>query len=177
MVLNVSLGSACFIVQAPINIQRFSKDEDLYIERITHPEIEWAPSLLLNTGDFIWTDERIYAVAEGGVAGSSAPTSTTGTETNGFAKLNYVGSTRQKKRYRIVSLSPAFALVQSLDSDIPESNDVFIRTANISDNFTAVSVGMPNFDKFSGQVLYIDNKQGFTPSGDETITLRTIIQF
>ena len=172
-----SLGSACFIIQAPINIQRFSKDEELYIERITHPDIEWAPSLLLNTGEFIWTDERIYAVAEGGVAGSSAPTSTTGTETNGFAKLNYVGSTRQKKRYRIVSLSSAFALVQSLDSDIPESNDVFIRTSNISDNFTAVSVGMPNFDKFSGQVLYIDNKQGFTPSGDETITLRTIIQF
>ena len=106
-----------------------------------------------------------------------APTSTTGTETNGFAKLNYVGSTRAKKRYRIVSLSSDFALVQSLDSDIPESNDVFIRTSNISDNFTAISVGLPTFDKFSGQVLYIDNKQGFTPSGDETITLRTIIQF
>ena len=172
-----SLGSACFIVQAPVNIQRFSKDENLYIERITHPDIEWAPSIVLNTGDFIWTGERIYAVAEGGVAGSSAPTSTTGTETNGFAKLNYVGSTKSKKRYRIVSLSSAFALVQSLDSDIPESNDVFIREANISDNFTAISVGMPNFDKFSGQLLYIDNKQGFTPSGDETITLRTIVQF
>jgi hypothetical protein len=172
-----SLGSSCFIVQAPINILRFSKDEDLYIERISHPDIEWAPSLVLNTGEFIWTSDRIYAVAEGGVSGSSAPTSTTGTETNGFAKLNYVGSTKSKKRYRIVSMSSVFALVQSLDSDIPESNDVFIRTANISDNFTAISVGMPNFDKFSGQLLYIDNKQGFTPSGDETITLRTIVQF
>jgi len=172
-----SLGSACFIVQAPVNIQRFSKDEDMYIERVARPEIEWEPSITLNTGDFIWTGERIYAVAEGGVAGSSAPTSTTGTETNGFAKLNYVGSTKSKKRYRIVSLSSDFALVQSLDSDIPESNDVFIRESNISDNFTAISVGMPNFDKFSGQLLYIDNKQGFTPSGDETITLRTIVQF
>lgn len=172
-----SLGSSCFIIQAPVNIQRFSKDEELYIERITHPDIEWAPSILLATGQFIWTGDRIYAVAEGGVAGSSAPTSTTGTETNGFAKLNYVGSTKSKKRYRIVSLSSVYALVQSLDSDIPESNDVFIRTANISDNFTAISVGMPSFDKFSGQVLYIDNKQGFTPSGDETITLRTIVQF
>jgi hypothetical protein len=172
-----SLGSACFIVQAPVNIQRFSKDENLYIERINHPDIEWQPSLLLNTGDFIWTDDRIYAVAEGGVAGSTAPTSTTGTETNGFAKLNYVGSVKTKKRYRIISLSSVFALVQSLDGDIPSSNDVFIRTSNISDNFTAVSVGMPDFDKFSGQMLYIDNKQGFTPSSDETITLRTIVQF
>lgn len=172
-----SLGSACFIVQAPINISRFSKDEELYIERVYHPDIQWFPSLLLKTGDFIWVEDRIYAVAEGGVSGSTAPTSTTGTETNGFAKLNYVGSTQSKKRYRIISFSSAFALVQSLDSDIPESNDVFIRTANISDNFTAVSVGSPTFDKFSGQLLYIDNKQGFTPSGDETITLRTIIQF
>ncbi len=172
-----SLGSACFIVQAPINISRFSKDEELYIERVYHPDVEWMPSLLLNTGDFIWTADRIYAVAEGGISGSTAPTSTTGTETNGFAKLNYVGSTQSKKRYRIVSFSSAFALVQSLDSDIPESNDVFIRSSNISDNFTAVSVGSPTFDKFSGQLLYIDNKQGFTPSGDETITLRTIIQF
>lgn len=172
-----SLGSACFIVQAPVNTARLTKDENLYIERVTHPDLEWAPSILLTTGDFIWTGERIYAVAEGGVAGSSAPTSTTGTETNGFAKLNYVGSTKTKKRYRIVSLSSAFALVQSLDSDIPESNDVFIRESNISDNFTAISVGYPSFDKFSGQLLYIDNKQGFTPSGDETITLRTIVQF
>jgi hypothetical protein len=172
-----SLGSACFIVQAPVNTTRFSKDEELYIERVTHPDIEWAPSIMLETGDFIWTGEKIYAVAEGGLSGSTAPTSTTGTETNGFAKLNYVGSTKIKKRYRIVSLSTDFALVQSLDSDVPESNDVFIRTSNISDNFTAISVGMPSFDKFSGQALYIDNKQGFTPSGDETITLRTIIQF
>ena len=172
-----SLGSACFIVQAPINVSRFAKDEELYIERVVHPDILWAPSILLETGDFIWIEDRIYAVAEGGIAGSTAPTSTTGTETNGFAKLNYVGSTKSKRRYRIISFSSDFALVQSLDSDVPESNDVFIRTSNISDNFTAISVGMPTFDKFSGQLLYIDNKQGFTPSGDETITLRTIIEF
>jgi hypothetical protein len=172
-----SIGSACFIIQAPIDTARFEKDTEVYIERVTKPEIEWEPSILLVTGDFIWVDDRIYAVAEGGVSGSSAPISTTGTETNGFAKLNYVGSTKSRKRYRIVSLSSDFALVQSLDSDIPESNDVLINYSNRSDNFTAISVGYPTFDKFSGQVLYIDNKQGFTPSGDETITLRTIIQF
>ena len=172
-----SVGSACFIVQAPINTLRFAKDDELYIERTSKPSIEWMPTTLLGTGDFIWYEDRIYAVAEGGVSGSSAPTSTTGSETNGYAKLNYVGSTKTNKTYRIVSLSSSYALVQSLDSDIPAANDVFILTKNISDNFTAVSVGLPTFDKFSGQLMYIDNKQGFTPSGDETITLRTIIQF
>ena len=172
-----SIGSACFIVQAPINTDRFSKDENLYIERINRPDKEWEPSLELFQGEFIWYGDKIYTVVVGGIAGSIPPSSTTGSEANGFAVVTYVGSTKSRKRYRIVSLSSQFALVQSLDSDIPESNDVFIRTDNISDNFTAISVGLPSFDKFSGQLMYIDNKQGFTPSGDETITLRTIIQF
>ena len=101
----------------------------------------------------------------------------TSSATNGFAVLTYVGSTKSKKRYRIVSLTSTSVLVQSLDSDIPQANDVFIQTKNITNNFTAITVGLPNFDKFSGQLMYIDNKQGFTPSSDETITLRTIIRF
>lgn len=172
-----SIGSACFIIQSPIDINRFSRDDELYIERSYFPEIEWSPSLEMTQGEFIWYADRIYTVVVSGMGGSTPPTSTTGSETNGFAVLTYVGSTKSKKRYRIVSLSNLFALVQSLDSDIPEPNDVFVRTDNITDNFTAISVGLPNFDKYSGQMMYIDNKQGFTPSADETITLRTIIQF
>ncbi len=96
--------------------------------------------------------------------------------------MTYVGSTKSKKRYRIISVTDTGALVQSLDSDIPQANDVFIKISSINNNFivdsfTAVTVGLPSFDKFSGQCMYIDNKQGFTPSGDETITLRTIIKF
>jgi hypothetical protein len=172
-----SLGSACFLIQSPINVDRFARDDELYIERVYTPNIEWSPSLQLNQGEFIWIEDRIYTVTVSGIGGSTPPTSTLGSETNGFAVLSYVGSTKSKKAYRIVSFSSDFALVQSIDSDIPASNDVFIKTSNITDKFTAVSVGLPNFDKFSGQMLYIDNKQGFTPSNDETITLRTIVQF
>jgi hypothetical protein len=67
--------------------------------------------------------------------------------------------------------------VQSLDNDVPLINDIFIKTAATTNNFTVTSVGLPTVDKYSGQLMYIDNKQGFTPSSDETITLRTIIQF
>ncbi len=172
-----AIGSACYIIQAPINTARFSRDDELYIERVFRPEIEWLPSLQMAQGDFIWYDDRIYTVVVGGLGGSTPPSSTLGSEANGFAVLTYVGSTKSKKRYRIVSFSNSYALVQSLDNDTPRANDVFIKTSNITDNFTVISSGMPNFDKFSGQLMYIDNKQGFTPSGDETITLRTIIQF
>jgi len=172
-----TIGSACFIIQSPINPVIFSRDDDLYIERTTTPEIEWTQSLPLTIGQFLYYEDRIYTVVVSGLGGSTPPTTTTGSETNGFAVLTYVGSTKSKKRYRIISLTETSVLVQSLDSDIPQANDVFIQTNNITNNFTAITVGLPNFDKFSGQLMYIDNKQGFTPSGDETITLRTIIRF
>jgi hypothetical protein len=172
-----SIGSACYIIQTQINTARFGRDDELYIERVRNPSIQWSPSLQMTIGEFLYVEDRIYTVVVSGLGGSEPPTTTTGSEVNGFAVLTYVGSTKSKKRYRIVSLSETSALVQSLDNDIPEANDVFIKTSSITDNFTAVSVGLPTFDKYSGQLMYIDNKQGFTPSGDETITLRTIIKF
>lgn len=238
-----AIGSACYIIQSPINTARFFKDDELFIERTNNPSIEWEPSLELTLGDFIFYEDRIYTVVVSGVGGSSPPVTTTGSETNGFAVLTYVGSTKTRKRYRIVSVTESSALVQSLDNDIPGSSDVFIKASSITDSFTpsqvnpplwepntrvadqslvysdtrlykclstgftgaskpihtsgtvlngevlleyfgkpvftatSTSVGLPSFDKYSGQLLYIDNKQGFTPSESETITLRTIIKF
>ena len=172
-----SIGSACFLVQSPIDVLKFAKDDELYIERVTTPDIQWEPSLDMTLGQFVWYENRIYTVIVSGLGASYPPSSTTGVEINGSAVLTYVGSTHSQKRYRIVSVSSKSALVQSLDNDVPKSNDIFIKTNSINDKFTAVTVGLPNFDKYSGQMMYIDNKQGFTPSGDETITLRTIIKF
>ena len=172
-----TIGSSCYIIQSPIDTLYFKKDTELYIERVTTPDIEWTPSLPMSIGQFVWVEDRIYSVVVGGIGGSLPPTTTTGSEANGFAVLTYAGSTKSKKRYRIVSVSTKSALVQSLDSDVPQNNDVFIKTDSITHNFTAVSVGLPTFDKYSGQLMYIDNNQGFTPSSDETITLRTIINF
>lgn len=80
-----------------------------------------------------------------------------------------------QRRYRVVSSSSSIALVQSLDNDIPQTNDTFVNTSGQS--FIASSVGNPTVDKYSGQMMFIDNKAGFTPSDEETITLRTVIQF
>jgi hypothetical protein len=79
------------------------------------------------------------------------------------------------RRYRVVSSSASSALLQSLDNDIPAINDTFENSAG--QTFTASSVGNPTIDKYSGQMMFIDNKAGFTPSADETVTLRTVIRF
>jgi hypothetical protein len=80
-----------------------------------------------------------------------------------------------ERRYRVVAASSSSALLQSLDNDIPVINDTFENEAG--QTFTVSSVGNPTIDKYSGQMMFIDNKAGFTPSADETVTLRTVIRF
>jgi hypothetical protein len=80
-----------------------------------------------------------------------------------------------ERRYRVVASSSSSALLQSLDNDIPLINDTFENAAG--QTFTASSVGSPTIDKYSGQMMFIDNKAGFTPSAEETVTLRTVIRF
>jgi hypothetical protein len=83
------------------------------------------------------------------------------------------------RRFRIVSLTADTALIQSLDNDIPATNDVMTLVSDLA-NPPAISietVGLPTVDKYSGQMMFIDNKAGFTPSADETVTLRTVLKF
>jgi len=80
-----------------------------------------------------------------------------------------------QRNYRVVASSSTSALLQSLDNDIPGINDVFENATG--QTFSATSVGNPTIDKYSGQMMFIDNKAGFTPSADETVTLRTVIRF
>lgn len=79
------------------------------------------------------------------------------------------------RRYRVVASSSTSALIQSLDNDTPVTNDTF--TNDAGQTFSVSSVGAPTIDKYSGQLMFIDNKAGFTPSADETVTLRTVIRF
>jgi hypothetical protein len=86
-----------------------------------------------------------------------------------------IGSQSYARRYRVVSSSPSNILLQSLDNDTPLINDTFVNSSG--QTFTVNSVGNPTVDKYSGQMMFIDNKAGFTPSADETVTLRTVIRF
>lgn len=86
-----------------------------------------------------------------------------------------IGGETFQRRYRVVSSTSTSALLQSLDNDTVLINDIFTNSAG--QTFTAVSVGFPTVDKYSGQLMFIDNKTGFTPSQDETVILRTVIKF
>ena len=80
-----------------------------------------------------------------------------------------------RRRYRVVASTSSSALVQSLDNDVPTINDIFQN--ELLQTFTAVLVSNPTVDKYSGQLMFIDNKSAFTPSEEETVILRTVIKF
>ena len=81
------------------------------------------------------------------------------------------------KKYRVVTATSSAILLLSLDNDVPQINDTFFNGNSPPQTFIVNTVGNPGIDKYSGQMMFIDNKSAFTPSSQEVVTLRTIIQF
>jgi len=79
------------------------------------------------------------------------------------------------KLFRIVSSTTTGVLVQSLENAIPTVGEVMIDSEG--NQFTVGGVTNPTIDKYSGDILFIDNKQAFTPTEDQTVTLRTVLKF
>jgi hypothetical protein len=100
----------------------------------------------------------------------------TGTiNTNNFAKDQTIFLTNTGAKFRIVNLNSNSALLQSLDNAIPTVGSVLANEAQ--QTFTVSGLTLPTVDKYSGDLLFIDNKQAFTPTADQTVTLRTVIKF
>ncbi len=78
-------------------------------------------------------------------------------------------------RFRIVALTSTGMLVQSLDNAVPQVGNILLNPN--SNTFGVSGVVAPTADKYSGHLLFIDNKQAFTPTADQTVTLRTVIRF
>ena len=95
--------------------------------------------------------------------------------TNNFSKDMIIRLASNNKKFRIVNLTSTSALIQSLDDGYPIIGGVMQNdTAN---TFSITGATPPTSDKYSGDILYIDNKQAFTPTADQTVTLRTVIKF
>lgn len=86
-------------------------------------------------------------------------------------EVNIVGET---KEFRIVALTSSGTLLQSLDNDTPTAGDRFENADE--DQFPVSSVVAPSIDKFSGELLYIDNRLAFTPTTEQQITARAIFR-
>lgn len=80
-----------------------------------------------------------------------------------------------QKTYYIVSVQADKILIASHKNDEPILGDVF--TNDTSNSITAIAITPPNIDKYSGNLLFIDNRSAFTTSAEQSLSLRTTIQF
>jgi len=92
-----------------------------------------------------------------------------------FTKDSIITKTSGSTRFRIVTNTGTAMLLQSLDNASISIGNNFTNAAG--DVFTATAVTAPTADKYSGDLMFIDNRAAFTPTADQTVTLRTVIRF
>ena len=80
------------------------------------------------------------------------------------------------KKLRVVVSENNKILAQSIDGSIPIVGDTFYNEDD-SNNFTITSITDPDVNKFTGEVLFIDNRSAFTPSDEQIVVFRTFIRF
>jgi hypothetical protein len=80
------------------------------------------------------------------------------------------------KRLRVVSSDDNAMLVQSLDGSVPSAGETYYDSIE-SNPFVVAETTNPTINKFSGNMLYVDNKQAFQPSEEQSVVFRTFIKY
>lgn len=78
-------------------------------------------------------------------------------------------------RYVIVKSTNSGVLVQSIDGGVPVFSDTFKTSTN--QTFIATGVNTPDVDKYSGKLLYIDNRLAFTSTADQAVSIKTVFKY
>lgn len=99
------------------------------------------------------------------------------TNTTTFPADSMIAEFSTNSRFRIVTNIGSAMLLQSLDNYTLDVGKVMYLVSNPAQTFTMLDVAPPTIDKYSGDLMYIDNRQAFTPTEQQTVTLRTIIGF
>ena len=94
-----------------------------------------------------------------------------------FAPDELIAEFTTNSRFRIVTNTGSAMLLQSLDNYTLNVGKVMYLVSNPAQTFTMLDAAPPTIDKYSGDLMYIDNRNAFTPTEQQTVTLRTIIGF
>lgn len=78
-------------------------------------------------------------------------------------------------KFIVVSSDATGLLAISSDGSIPAINDVLREPSG--NTFTVIGVTEPDADKYSGQLLYIDNRLAFTTTEDQAVSIKTVFKY
>ena len=87
-----------------------------------------------------------------------------------------IGTEGLTKTFKVISSQDNLMLLQSSDDSVVLPGDI-LYNSDLSSSFVVTSVENPTINKFSGNMLYIDNKLAFTPSDQQSVIFRTFIKF
>jgi hypothetical protein len=110
------------------------------------------------------------------IFGSACFGISTGSPTLDFVPDSTITTSGGSKEFKVISNEGSNLVLQSLTGDIPLPGDA-LYNQDLSSSFSVSSVTNPNINKFSGEMLYIDNKLAFTPSDQQFVIFRTFIKF
>jgi len=92
-----------------------------------------------------------------------------------FAEDVIVRRASDNTAFLIISSSNNAILVSSLDETTPIIGDTI--SASTGNSFVVTGVTNPDVDKYSGELIYIDNRRAFTTTEDQSVSLNTVIRF
>lgn len=95
-------------------------------------------------------------------------------------------NTDSTKRFRIVANSGdttsalgsgTSILAQSLDDYVPTTATIFAKSTATTNTITSTTITPPTIDKYSGDLMYIDNSTSFNTSANKVTAIRTVLTF
>jgi hypothetical protein len=92
-----------------------------------------------------------------------------------FAEDVIARRTSDNTAFLVISSSNSAILVSSLDETTPVVGDTI--SVSGSNSFVVTGVTNPDVDKYSGELVYIDNRRAFSTSEDQSVSLNTVIRF
>lgn len=93
-----------------------------------------------------------------------------------FAADGVISTAGSAKSLLTVTADTNKILVISKNGSVPAIADTFFNAAG-ANSFTVTAITKPDINKFSGEVLFIDNRTAFYSSEEQTVIFRTYIKF
>lgn len=110
-----------------------------------------------------------------GDSGSGCWVLTANVNSSIFSDDTVITRTSDSAKFLIVSSTDTGMIVISLDNKVPSQSDVM--QAPNSNVFTVSAVTAPDVDKYSGELLYIDNRPAFTTTADQSVSIKTVFKY
>lgn len=92
-----------------------------------------------------------------------------------FAQDTLITRSSDNAEFLIISSNSTGMIVISLKDQNPTSGDFMIEPTGNS--FIVTGVTDPDIDKYSGELLYIDNRKAFSTSDDQLVSLKTVFKY